>query len=254
MEARAALLVLAACALAGCKSEEPLATREVFRWTSQPVSFAPPPGGWRREGELSGGVRGVRFVKEHSVGEAITVGELHRIAERDRAAAIQELIETFGKTDRRRFLRESQLAQSRTDDLFTEEERRVAEEVNAALARARTSYLNDDPKMALGELQNALAAARQFRLTLDDVLEKAALAPLRREEPERFASFARRERQIGGEPAVSFAWSFDHSGRHYERREVFVVHRNHLYVARFIGLEKTVPLFERVTASIEFPQ
>lgn len=252
--ALATLLLMLACALTACKSEEPLAAREVFNWTSQPVSFAPPPAGWRREGELSGGVRGVRFVKERSVGEAITVGEFHRIAERDRTAAIQELIEKFGKTDRHRFLRDSQLAQSRTDDLFTEHERRVAEEVNEALGRARASYLNDDPKMAFGELENALAAARKFRLTLDDVLEKAALAPLRREEPERFASFERRELQVGGEPAVSLAWSFDHSGRRYERREVFVVHRNHLYVARFIGLEKTVPLFERVTASIEFPR
>jgi hypothetical protein len=251
-----AWIALVACVLFGCRTEEQEqpAPREVFRWTSQAVSFSPPPAGWRREGELSGGVRGVRFVKEHSVGEAITVGEFHHIAERDRTAAIQELIDNFEKIDRYDFLRDSQLAQSRTDDLFTGHERRVAEEVNAALSRSRTSYLNDDPKMARGELENALAAARRFRLTLDDVLEKAALEPLRRQEPQRFASFERRNLQVGGEPAVSFAWSFELSGRRYERREVFVVHRSHLYVARFIGLEKTVPLFERVMTSIEFPQ
>jgi hypothetical protein len=36
------------------------------------------------------------------------------------------------------------------------------------------------------------------------------------------------------------------------RREVFVVYDSHVYVLRFIGLEKTLPLFERVAASIEF--
>ena len=249
------LVIVIACAIAGaCRTEEPLAPREVFHWTSQAVSFAPPPAGWRREGELSGGVRGVRFVKEYSVGEAITVGEFHRIAERDRTAAIQELIDKFDTMDRYRFLRDSQLAQSRTDNVYSEHERRVAEEVNDALSRSRTWYLNGDLKMARGELENALAAARRFRLTLDDVLEKAAIEPLRQQEAAHFASFDRRDVQVAGEPAVSFAWTFEHSGRSYERREVFVAHRSHLYVARFIGLEKTLPIFERVLSSIEFPQ
>lgn len=247
------LVLVIACATISCRTEEPLAPREVFHWTSQAVSFAPPPAGWRREGELSGGVRGVRFIKEYSVGEAITVGEFHRIAERDRTAAIQELIDEF-PPHRRNFLRDSQLAQSRTDDLYSERERRVAEEVNDALSRARTWYLNGDRKMARGELEVALAAARRFRLTLDDVLEKAAIEPLRQQEAAHFASFERRDVQVAGEPAVSFAWTFEHSGRSYERREVFVMHRSHLYVARFIGLEKTVPIFDRVLASIEFPQ
>ena len=249
------LVIVIACVIAGaCRTEEPPAPREEFHWTSQAVSFAPPPAGWRREGELSGGVRGVRFVKEHSVGEAITVGEFHRIAERDRTAAIQKLIDEFDESDRRDFLRDSQLAQSRTDDLYSEHERRVAEEVNDALSRSRTWYLNGDRKMARAELDTALAAARRFRLTLDDVLEKAAIEPLRQQEAAHFASFDRRDVQVAGEPAVAFAWTFEHSGRTYARREVFVMHRSHLYVARFIGLEKTLPLFERVLASIEFPQ
>ena len=249
MVPRKALLLLAACAIAGCGEDEPLAPREEFHWTSQAVSFAPPPAGWRREGELSGGVRGVRFVKEYSVGEAITVGEFHRIAERDRTAAIQKLIDDFEKSDRRDFLRDTSLARSRVDNLYTEHERRVAEEVNEALSRSTAFYLNGDRKMAYGELENALAAARRFRLTLDDVLEKAALEPLRSE----VTSFERRDVQVGGEPAVSIEWSMSHSGRTYARREVFVVHRNHLYVVRFIGLEKTLPLFERVRASVQFP-
>lgn len=244
-------LVLLVCAVAGCKSEEPPAPPEVFRWTEQAVSFSPPPAGWRREGELSGGVKGVRFVKEYSVGEAITVGEFHHVAERNRSAAIQDLLDRFDEIERHQFLRDASLAQSRTDTLFTAHEGRVAEEVNAAIGRAQTFYLNGDLKMARGELQNALASARRLRFTLDDVLEKAALRTLRQEAS--FATSERRNLQVGGEPAVSFEWSMELSGRRYLRREVFVVHDSHLYVARFIGLETTLPLFERVTVSIEFP-
>lgn len=246
------MLVLLLCALAACKSEEPLAPAEVFRWTDQPVSFSPPPARWRREGELSGGVKGVRFVKERSVGEAITVGEFHHVAERNRSAAIQDLLDRFDGVERHRFLRGTSLAQSRIDDLFSRHEGDVAEEVNAALHRADMFYLNGDPKMAHGELRNALVAARRLRFTLDDVLEKAALKTLRQEST--FAVAERRDVQVGGEPAVSFEWSMELSGRRYLRREVFVVHNSHLYVARFIGLESSLPLFERVTASIGFPQ
>lgn len=248
---RTTLLVLLVCVVAGCKSEEQPAPREEFRWTGQAVSFSPPPAIWRREGELSGGVKGVRFVKERSVGEAITVGEFHHVAERNRTVAIENLLVQFDEIDRHQFLRDSGLAQSRTDNLFTAHEGRVAEEVNAALGRANAFYLNGDPKMARAELQNALASARKLRFTLDDVLEKAALRNLRQEAS--FASAERRNLQVGGEPAVSFEWSMELSGRRYLRREVFVVHNSHLYVARFIGLERSLPLFERVTASIEFP-
>lgn len=102
-------------ALIACKGERPLPAPEVFHWSGQPVTFRPPPEGWRREGELSGGVRGVRFVKEHGLGQAITIGELHRVGERDRAPAIGELIEKLETLDRRKFLRELNLARSRTD-------------------------------------------------------------------------------------------------------------------------------------------
>ncbi len=248
MKVRMAMLVFVIGSVVACRTDEPLAPREVFHWTSQPVSFTPPPADWRREGELSGGVRGVRFVRAHSVGEAITVGEFHRIAERNRTHALHELLEEFEKMDRREFLRQSQLAQSRTDDYFTEQERRVAEEVNAALSRARSAHLNGDLKTARDEVGNAYEAAKRFRLTLDDVLEKVALPSVRRET----LSFERRDLQIGGEPAVSYEWPYHHSGRPYVRREVFVVYDSHVYVLRFIGLEKTLPLFERVTASIEF--
>src|SRR5258707_15253001 len=66
---------LIAVLLPGCKPAafESLGARETFNWEGEPLSFSPPQQPWRREGELSGGLRGVRFVKAGSVGEGITV-------------------------------------------------------------------------------------------------------------------------------------------------------------------------------------
>ena len=238
---RRRLLTLIACALASCRSED-LAPRETFHWTDQAISFAPPAEGWRREGELSGGVRGVRFVKERSVGEAVTIGEFHHVAERSRTKKIQDLFTRLDEMEWRQFSRASQLAQSRTD-AYSKLEAAVAEEVNGALLRARIAFMNGDRSAARADVKQALDASRRLKFTLDDVLETAARD---------IGAFPRRKTEVAGEPAVAIEWTFAHSGRTYARREVFFMHDSHLFVARFIGLEKTVPLFDRVVASIEF--
>ena len=226
---------------------------EEFRWSTQAVAFSPPPARWRREGELSGGVKGVRFVKERGLGEAITVGEFHRVGDRDRTDAIQKLLDQFDTFDRRDFLRAAQLAESRTDDPFSTLDARVSADVNTALRDARTAYITGDRELARRHTQQALAAARRFRLTLDDVLETAALEPLRRQEPASSGATPRAIR-VGGEPAVMLEWPFQHNGRTFIRREAFVLHDSHLFVVRFIGLKKSLPVFDRVLESIEFPR
>jgi hypothetical protein len=163
-----------ALALGGCAGE-PLAQRETFHWSDQPVSFEPPPANWYREGELSGGVRGVRFVKTRGRGEAITVGEIHRIGARDK------------------------------------------------------------------------------ELTLDDVLEDAVLDPLRKQVGDRFDSIEQKRFLAGQRDAISFDWTFGHHQRTYHRREIYLMHDGHLFTVRFIGLPETLPLFDRVAASLDFP-
>lgn len=241
-----------ALVLAGCR-ETPPSPREEFRWTSQAIAFSPPPARWRREGELSGGVRGVRFVKERGAGEAITVGEFHRVGERDHSAAIRKLLDQFDTIDARTFLREAQLAESRTDDPHSALEAAVARDVNAALYSARTAYRIGDRELARRETEKALAAAMRFHLTLGDVLEKAAMEPLRRQShlPDDIQS---RHIRIGDEPAVMIEWPFQLDGRTFIRREAFVMHASHLFVIRFIGLDESLPLFDRVLESIEFPR
>ena len=233
-------------AVIACKSETPLLPQEVFHWSDRAVAFKPPPDGWRREGELSGGVRGVRFVKEHGQGEAITVGEMHRVGDRDRAPAIRKLIDELETLDRRRFLRQLNMARSRTDDTYSESESAVARDVNGALDRAMRAHFDNDPTLTRRELENALRAAQRLQLTLDEVLVR-----LRKD---RIASTKARDLTIGGQPAVAFEWTMQHNGRTFHRRESYVMHRNHLFTAQFIGLEESVALFDRVVESIGFPE
>jgi len=70
------LLAGAGCGSGAGQSGAPtLSPPETFDWIGEPISFSTPPDGWRREGETGGGVKGVRFVKERSVGEAIGLGD-----------------------------------------------------------------------------------------------------------------------------------------------------------------------------------
>lgn len=241
------LLLVVACA-AGCSHEVELAPRETFRWSERAISFAPPPAEWGREGELSGGVRGVRFVKRGSP-EAITVGEFHRIAERDRSEKIAKVLDELPRLDRSEFIRQTTLAAARTDDPLSDDEAEVARAVNEALDRARARHFENRMDLVYAELQNALREAKRFRVTLDDVVEKVALAPLQLTPP-----YDRKSATVGGERAEAIAWTGTYDGRTFARREVFFVRRNHLFVARFIGHEETVPLFDRVVASVEFPE
>src|SRR5262245_15542491 len=83
---------LCGCAGGGSGSEGPPRPRETFTWLRQPIEFEPPPAAWRREGERSGGMLGVRFILTGGVGEVIEVAGDRILAERDRRDVIQQLI------------------------------------------------------------------------------------------------------------------------------------------------------------------
>lgn len=123
----------------------------------------------------------------------------------------------------------------------------MARDVNAALDRAMRAHFDDDVRLTRQELEAALRAAERLAFTLDEVL-----APLRHQD--RLASAKTRDLSIGGKPAVAFEWTMQHNGRTYHRRELYVLHDNHLFTAHFIGLDESLDLFERVVDSIEFPK
>lgn len=251
--AACAVGALATLVVAGC-GQPPPAPRETFNWGSQPISFSPPPSGWRREGELSGGLRGVRFIKERSVGEAIGVADYYRLGERDGRARLRELLAKFDRYDRRSFMRALQLVRYRTDEPVSPLEAEVAAAVNAALERASAANLKDDRERAGREVAAALAEADRLRFSLTDVIGVVIFRPERRQEPERYTLLGRRDATIAGQPAVLVDYTFDGPERRYSAREAYVVRNNHLFVATFIGLKENLELFDRVVASIEFPE
>src|SRR5580765_4126359 len=120
-----------------------LQPRETFDWTGEKISFSIPPAGWRREGETSGGIKGARFVKERSVGEAIGVGDYYVLADRNRSAPIRAILAKFDTFDDGfAWDRALRTAYAYTDTPFSPLESEIAERVNAEVGLASTAYRN----------------------------------------------------------------------------------------------------------------
>ena len=247
--------ILTAALVAGCDSGPlgPAASQpETFDWAGQQISLAPPPAGWRREGQSSGGIRGARFVKERSVGEAIGVGDYYLLANRLRRAKLQEVIDQFDRLDLRDFPKALRQAYAYTDSPFSPLEAEVAAEINAALGRATVAFRMNNREGARTELGVALGAAERLHFALGEVLDAVVFTPERRAEPQRWLVVGRREATIGGEPAVIVDYTFDTPERKLYGREAYVVHDSHLFVATFLGLEQNLRVFDRVVESIRF--
>ena len=247
---------LAALVLAGCDAG-PLNSAgskpETFDWAGEPIAFAPPPSGWRREGESSGGLKGVRFVKEGAVGEAIGVADFHTLARRLRRDEIRRIVDRFDGLDQRSFGNAVRMLYAQTADPFTPLEAQVAAGINDALLLAGAAFANDDRDEARAQLERALAEAERLTFTLPDVVAAVEFTPERRQEPIRWLVLDRRETTVGGVPAVVVDYTFDGPIGSRFGREAYFVHDSHLFVATFIGLKKTVPVFDRVLASVRFP-
>lgn len=250
------VLLVCLCAT-GCSSTpepQPLQPPETFDWAGQPMTVSPPPVGWRREGETSGGIRGVRFVKERSVGEAIGFGDFYQLADRDRRAEIRKLADVIERADPRTFRRVLSQARPRTDSPFSSLETEVARAANTALDDASAAYFTGDVTRARGHVEAAFAAADRLHFSLDDVLGAVVFTPGRREEPGRWTTPVTRAVTIDGEPAVVADYLFYGPERQLTGREVYVVFRDHLFVGTFLGLETSAEVFDRVVASIRFPR
>jgi len=248
----AALLALAL--LQGCGPDTATAPRETFNWTDRPVSMEPPGPSWRREGDNGAGVLGAYFVKERSVGEAISVGEWTRLATHHRGAALRKLRDEVDTMGRRDFTHAASLARMRTDDPFTADEARIAESVNGHIDGAVTAFLNDDRDAAKDELSAAAEVAAQLRYTLPEVIDLVEFKPERRQEPSRYKVTGRRDALVAGEPAMVVDYTVTVPERTFAAREVYLVHDSRLYVAKFIGLEANLKLFDRVVGSLTFPR
>ena len=253
-----ALAVLAPALIAGCgggvlPGAEDLQAAETFRWNEQPISFRPPPAGWRREGEGGSGRRGIMFIKTGSVGEAISIGECYWISERDRHEELHQLAERALALDDYALRRALSLARWRTQDTFTANEAATAAAVNERIDRAMDAMLRGDRDAVRWEIQGAETAARSLQFTLDDVIAGVEFRPERRNEPRRYTVTGRSRITLADHPAIRI--DFDTRTDEGLRRcsEVYVMQGNHLFIASYIGLEKNLPLYDRVIGSIVFP-
>jgi len=233
-----------------------LEPRETFDWTGEKVSFSMPPKGWRREGETSGGIKGVRFVKERSVGEGIGLGDYYILADRNRTTHIREILEKFDTFDYGfawdRALRE---AYAYTDTPFSPLESEIAERVNSEVGQASAAYRNRDRDAAKAHLEAALAEASRLRFSLADAIDRVEFKPERKQNPEYYQLLGRRETVIAGEPAVvvDYTVKVPERPQTYSAREAYFVRNSHLFICTFIGLPESLAVFEAILASIEFP-
>jgi hypothetical protein len=256
--------VLLVCSGPACSSSpassppEPpkLQPPETFNWTGEKISFSMPPVGWRREGETSGGIKGVRFVKERSVGEGIGLGDYYILADRNRSSHIREILDKFDTFDYG-FAWDKALrnAYAYTDTPFSSLETEIGERVNNEVGQASMAYRNRDRDAAKAHLEAALAESSRLQFSLDDVITRVEFKPERRQNPEYYKMLGRRETTVAGERAVvvDYTVKVPERPQTYAAREVYFVHDSHMFICTFIGLQESLAVFDAILASIEFP-
>lgn len=257
---RCTVVLLAALAL-GCNkpaSTPPAASPspqapQTFNFAAQPIVFAPPPAGWEPEAELSGGIRGVRYVKRNSVGEAIGVGNYNDVSRRLRHVETARLLTVNSDYESAAFDHAVREAWCRTTEPYSDLEAEVAANVNAALNRAVVAQRNRDYETMRGELAVAQQEADRLHFTFEEVIERALFSPESASDPSRYHFVGRRDIRIAGLPAVVVDYTLEvPEGRRYLRK-AYVMFNDHLFVAEFIGLQQSLAVFDHVVASISFP-
>ena len=228
---------------------------ETFDWTGEKISFSMPPIGWRREGETSGGIKGIRFVKERSVGEGIGIGDYYILADRNRSSHIREILDKFDTFDYG-FAWDKALrtAYAYTDTPFSPLETEIAERVNNEVSQAGMAYRHRYRDAARAHLEAALAESSRLHFSLDEVIARVEFKPERRENPEWYQMLGRRETAIAGERTVVVDYTVKVPERQmtYSAREAYFVHNSHLFICTFIGLQESLAVFDAILASIEF--
>jgi hypothetical protein len=241
--------------VAGC-SREParvvLLPSETFHWAEQPISFSPPPEGWRREGYGQGGLSGVMFIKTGSVGEGITIAVHRVIADRDRTAEIRDLLERYDAMTAHERSRELRVL-TRNDPHFSAQEAQVAAAVDDEIRSADTAQRAGDNGSAKFLLQSALHRSENLQLTLRDVIQTVVFQAESHTQPDSFLATVRRDTTVSGRETVLTDYEFHGPERVYRGREYWWMERNHPFTAQYIGLEENVAVFDTVVATITFP-
>ena len=254
---RRAFLPLAVCLLLvpSCSPKPASRPVETFAWASQPISFEPPPPAWRREGENSGGMLGVRFILTGGVGEVISVTTIRFVGARDRREMIEKLLARSDSLARREFLHDLSLARHRSDEALSEREAEVARAVNGYLDLALEDYLAENRSTFVkNDLRAALQAANEYEPTLPEILWRIRLRPEQMQEPERWRIGYERDTTIAGHPAFAGDDTLITPENRLLYREIFWVVNRCAFKATYQGLKKNEPAFDQLLSSIQFPE
>ena len=256
----AGMAVALLLALSGCSRERmldkalPLPPAETFDWAGKPVSFSPPPEGWRREGTNSGGWKGVYFVLTGSVGERIGLADHYQFADRDRRGPLRKLLADLEGMDDREALRAISIARWRTEEPLSDLESSIARSGNEALDRAQRAVLDNDRRTAGYEIEDAIRQADRMELRLEDVLQRVKFRAEGHTVEGTWTVTADRDTVIAGVPAHLVDYTWLSPERLYHGREYYFVSGNHLFKADFHGLEQNLELFGRVVSTIAWPE
>jgi len=237
----------------GCAREAPQPL-ETFSWCAQPIAFSPPPARWRREGENSGGMLGVRFVLTGGLGECITVAAYRSLAERDRRLALTQLLARRDSLGRHEFLRQLSLARARTDDPLSDREAAAAMTINDALNQAEVEFLAERDLFVKAYLEEAIRAATAYAPTLAEILPRVRLRPERMQEPDRWRLGYERDTTLAGYPAFAGDDTLITPERpllYFER--VWVVN-GCAFKAVYQGTKANLPNFDHLVGSIHFSE
>jgi hypothetical protein len=255
--ALAALALAAALAGACAKHSRPemvLGPPETFDWVSQPIEFSPPPPKWERQGYNEGGQLGVFFTHRGSVGERMFVAVYRRLAERNPRDSVNALLERFDSLDPDAFRRAIGDARATTDNPLSEDEARMARIVNEDLDRAAAAYFAGRPDEARWAIESALRAAEAYEPDPEALLERIRFRREDRQQPERYGAVSESLITVDGRQALMLDYGFRGDSDSLECREVYVIVSGAPFHASYMGLEKNRPLFDRVVASIRFPE
>jgi len=227
---------------------------EVFTWGSQPISASPAPEGWTRDRAQSGGLRGVRFIKERGFGEEIRIAEHYALDERSRCTQLTALLDDLDNLDRRDFLSALQRTRFYAPDPINSYEERKVESGNANLDEARAAFLADDLRGARRAIERALRDGTDMLYRMEEVVDRVMFDPASYDSFGEVETMSPQTGHVAGMPSVSVDYRLDSrdNGHLYYGRQVYVLHNNRLFVLTFHGLEHNLPVFEAIVDSVSF--
>jgi len=233
--------------------QEPLLRAETFHWIRQPIAFSPPPARWYREGDNGAGKLGVRFVLREGGGQCISVAGHRWLDERVHVDELTRLAGRIDSLNEHEFLREVSLVEARSDDPISERDGAIARDINDALGRARTDYLEGNHSFAAADIQQAAKIARSYQPTLAEILPRMRLQPEKMQNPDYWRLGRARDTVLAGVPAYASDDTLVLPEQTLLYHQVFWVVNGSAFEAIFQGREKNLETFHRVVDSITFP-